>query len=77
MRIHPVTGMALEDGFGHLPDDQQALLIHCPYIEQTQGKDVADRMRAQIKGEIEHEEAIEEAKAVLAEESVHEGEHRE
>ena len=48
MRIHPITGLPLEDGSGALSDDQQALLIHIPYIEQTQGKAIADAMRAKL-----------------------------
>lgn len=35
-RTHPITGMALEDGIGALSDDDQALVLHCAYIEQTQ-----------------------------------------
>jgi hypothetical protein len=48
MRIHPITGMPLEDGVGALPDDEQALVLHLPIIEQEQGKAVADAMRAKI-----------------------------
>jgi hypothetical protein len=45
---HPVTGMRLEDGYGALPISRQALL-HCAWIEQSQGKEAADAIRAQLK----------------------------
>lgn len=60
MRIHPITGMPLEDGIGALSDDEQALVLHLPIIEQTQGKAVADAMRAKIHAS-EALEAAEEA----------------
>lgn len=47
-RIHPITGMALEDGYGALPDDEQAVRIHVPYLEQWFGKAAADAMRARL-----------------------------
>lgn len=48
-RIHPVTGMPLENGSGALPDKQQAL-IHLAHIAREQGKDVADAMLDKIVG---------------------------
>ena len=63
MRIHPITGMPLEDGHGALSDDEQALKLHLPYIEQTQGEDIADAMRAKI---LAHEK-LEEAQAEVEE----------
>lgn len=48
MRIHPITGIALEDGFGALADDLQARRNHIPYIRQTQGDAVADAMLAKL-----------------------------
>lgn len=47
-RIHPITGMRLEDGFGKLSDDDQALVLHCAYIEQVEGKEAADAMREKL-----------------------------
>lgn len=67
MRIHPITGMPLEDGSGAWPDDQQALVLHCGYIEQTQGKEAADAMRGKVHAfmtgeqtEYQHEHPTEE-----------------
>lgn len=56
MRIHPITGMRLEDGSGALPDDQQALVLHCAYIEQTQGQEAADAMRGKVRAFMTGEE---------------------
>jgi hypothetical protein len=49
-KLHPVTLMPLEQGSGaHAPDDQ-ALLVHLPEIERTQGKAAADAMRIKLSG---------------------------
>jgi hypothetical protein len=48
MRIHPITGMVLEDGSGALSDDLQAERIQIPYIRLRQGDAVADSMVAQL-----------------------------
>lgn len=48
MRTHPITGMTLEDGIGRLPDHQQALVLHLPYIELTRGEAIAAEMRDKI-----------------------------
>jgi len=50
MRTHPITGMQLEDGIGALSDDDQARILHCAYIEQVEGKEAADAMRAKLAG---------------------------
>lgn len=47
-RIHPVTKMPLENGVGHLSDHEQALQ-HIAYIEEKDGKDVADKLREKLK----------------------------
>lgn len=49
MRIHPITGMSLEDGYGALADNLQAERIHIPYIRQSQGDAAADAMLAKLK----------------------------
>lgn len=49
MRIHPITGMTLEDGYGALADDLQAERIHIPYIRKSQGDAAADAMLAKLK----------------------------
>jgi hypothetical protein len=49
MRIHPITGQALEDGFGALSDELQAERIHIPFIRQWQGDAAADAMLAKLK----------------------------
>lgn len=72
MRVHPITGMMLEDGSGALPDDLQAERIHIPYIRLTKGDEVADRMLAELhpkaepKPEPAHEPEIEKAVAAVA-----------
>jgi hypothetical protein len=48
-KLHPVTGMPLENGSGALPDKQQALM-HLAHIAREQGKDVADAMLDKIVG---------------------------
>lgn len=48
MRIHPITGLFLEDGFGALSDDLQAIRNHIPYIRQQRGDAAADAMLAKI-----------------------------
>jgi hypothetical protein len=48
-KTHPITGMQLEDGIGCLDDDTQALVLHCAYIEQTEGEKAAEAMRAKVK----------------------------
>ncbi len=47
MAKHPVTGMDIEDGHGALPEHQQ-VVQHLHYIEQTQGEEAADAMRAEL-----------------------------
>jgi hypothetical protein len=44
VRLHPITGMPIEQGSGALPDDEQALL-HCDAIEKAHGRELADAMR--------------------------------
>lgn len=41
---HAVTGMPLQQGSGAWPADKQARELHIPYIRQTQGDNVAERM---------------------------------
>ena len=48
-KVHPITGMRLENGVGALPDDLQALVLHCAYIEQTQGEEAAAAMRDKVR----------------------------
>lgn len=48
MRIHPITGLMLEDGFGALSDDLQARRIHIPYIRQWHGDAAADSMLTEL-----------------------------
>jgi hypothetical protein len=48
VRLHPITEMPLEDGYGALPDDVQAWRQHCALIEERHGKAVADAMRKKL-----------------------------
>jgi hypothetical protein len=45
---HPITGMMLENGKGAGTEAQQ-VEAHLGYIEKTEGKKVADAMRARVK----------------------------
>lgn len=47
-KIHAVTGRHIEQGSGALPEHVQ-VQHHLAEIEREQGKDVADRMRAEIR----------------------------
>lgn len=62
-RIHPITGMALEDGSGALPDDLQAERIQIPYVRLTLGYAAADAMLRKLKAEEAIEAAEENLKA--------------
>jgi hypothetical protein len=42
--LHPVTGMPLENGIGHLSDNAQAEL-HCRQIDREQGRAAGNEMR--------------------------------
>ena len=44
---HPITGMPLETGIGAAPHHVQAQ-HHCNVIEQREGKEAADAMRAKL-----------------------------
>jgi hypothetical protein len=47
-RTHPITGMVLEMGSGaHSPDDQ-ARLVHLPFIAATQGTAAAAAMKLKL-----------------------------
>lgn len=48
MKTHPITGMKLEDGSGHRPDDWQARHLHIPYIRATQGDKIAEKMLLEL-----------------------------
>jgi hypothetical protein len=47
-RVHPVTGMVLEQGSGALSPDEQAKNVHIPLIEKTEGTAAAAAMRAKL-----------------------------
>lgn len=49
VRLHPITKRPLESGIGCLPDDMQALNVHCVDIERESGRAKADEMRAKLK----------------------------
>lgn len=66
MKLHPITGMHLEDGSGHLPDDVQAAL-HCDTIEACGDKARADELRGKLGIETTEQAAAREAAALKAE----------
>jgi hypothetical protein len=47
VKLHPITEMPLEVGFGALPGDVQALQ-HCDAIQYREGKAAADAMRKKL-----------------------------
>jgi hypothetical protein len=49
-KLHPITGLVVEQGSGALPPDEQALFVHVPYILKTQGKAAADAMLLKLSG---------------------------
>ena len=68
VKLHPVTRMPIEQGKGALPADEQAW-AHCVYIEQHHGKEMADAMRAELRGE--KQIAAAQAQIAAAEQIIH------
>jgi hypothetical protein len=49
-KLHPITGMVLEQGSGALPADEQARRMHIPEIARTQGRAAAMAMLRRLDG---------------------------
>ena len=47
-KIHPITGMVIEQGSGALPDEVQAAVVHVAEIERQFGKEAADEVRRRL-----------------------------
>lgn len=47
VRLHPITGMPIEQGSGALSDVEQGLL-HCMDIEKAYGKELANELRKKL-----------------------------
>jgi hypothetical protein len=45
---HPITGLVLEQGSGCLSPDDQARIVHLPYIAQTEGVEAARAMLTKL-----------------------------
>jgi hypothetical protein len=68
---HPITGLVLEQGSGCLSPDDQARIVHLPYIAETEGVEAAQAMLTKLDAaaaeakKIELEAAVAEIKRVV------------